>query len=522
MTKRQLLAGAGILLAGVLLGVVLVLLFGSSRQAHVAGNESPSIIRPGESSEEGTPIQIGHPDPLPAIALPELLSLNTVFRSVAARVTPTVVFIESEAIASGQGYEFDEIHGFSPRRLRRSMGSGVIITAEGHVVTNAHVIGDAVHLRVLLNDKREYDAEVIGIDQTTDLAVIRLLNATDLPVAAIGDSDELAVGEWVLAVGNPYRLTSTVTAGIISALGRQVDIIDDFYRIEDFIQTDAAINPGNSGGALVNLRGEVIGIATAIATESGNSEGYGFAIPVKLMTRVASDLITHGTVQRGYLGIEIRSVNAADATRFGLDRIAGVVITRVADQGAASQAGIRSEDIVLAVDNDEVDATSHFQSMIAQRRPGDVVRLSVWRRGAIREFDARLIGRDDEAFQAWAPRPATRQRQMPDDAIHQPPYREPDLWGFGFRDLTPDEQQQFGVQQGIYVLYVREGSPAAADGLPVNTVIVEIEGQAARSAAWATEMLERLGRNGQTALIRVRRADGMTAFYDLEPPSTTG
>jgi serine protease Do len=529
MDKRSLFIGLGVLFAGVLLGVLMVIGFRSIAERN-AGDvaEHSEQVAPQQRRDAARPsatVQIGAADPQPAPAVPELMTLNSLFRGVAARVTPTVVFIEVESAADARSREFEETHPFlQPRRLRRSAGSGVIISAQGHVVTNAHVIAGANRIRVLLNDKREFDAEIIGTDQTTDLAVIRLLDADRLPVATLGNSDELEVGEWVLAVGNPFRLTSTVTAGIVSALGRQVDIIDDSFRIEDFIQTDAAINPGNSGGALVNLHAEVIGIATAIATESGSYEGYGFAVPTKLMTRVAQDLIEFGDVQRGYLGVEIRAVNAEDARRHGLEHIRGVVIEQVAETGAAAEAGLRPGDILLAVDGHDIDATNHFQSAIALRRPGDDVRLAVWRRGSLREVDARLIGRDDDAFRTWVAQSGVRptpprERQAPPEGQRDERLFEPHAWGVGFRDLTPDDQQRFGVESGAYVVYVRPGGAAAADGLPPQTVVVEVEGEPVRSAAQAQSLLEQIGRQQASALLRVARPDGLTAFYDVEAPS---
>ncbi len=527
MTRRTLLISLGLLVVGVLLGALLVTLLRPSPGP--AAGEAVGVGGGVAAPPAGEPVRIGDPDPPAPAAVPELMSLNRLFRSVAARVTPTVVFIEVETRADGRGREFEEWHPFvQPRRFRRSAGSGVIVSGDGYVVTNAHVIAGAERIRVLLNDKREFDAETVGMDPTTDLAVIRLLGVgggaeaegAPLPVVALAEPDALEVGEWVIAVGNPFRLTSTVTTGIVSALGRQVDIIEDSFRIEDFIQTDAAINPGNSGGALVNLRGELVGVATAIATESGSYEGYGFAVPVDLVTRVASDLIAYGDVRRGYLGVQIRAVTAGDADDLGLDRIGGVVVEEVAEEGAAAEAGLRVGDVLLAVDGQEVDAPNQFQSAIALRRPGDAIALSLRRGGDVREVQATLIGREDDAFRTWVaevgdgrrgPRPAP----VPDDY----PLVEPEGWGVGLRDLTRQEREAFGVEAGAYVSFVRQGGPAAADGLPSRAVIVEVEGEAVASAQQAEAALTRAAEAGGPVLLRVRRLDGQAAFYDLEPPS---
>ena len=525
MDKRSVIIGVGVLVVGVLLGALVVSLV-RPEEPQVGGIEAEAPVGRSTVAE---PVAIGDPDPPEPLAVPELTSLNRLFKGVAERVTPTVVFIEVETPAerrtAREQREFEEWHSFrQPRRFRRSAGSGVIISPRGFVVTNAHVIAGATRIRVLLNDKREYDAEIVGEDPTTDLAVIRMLGTADLPVAAIGDSDELEVGEWVLAVGNPFRLTSTVTAGIVSALGRQVDIIDDDFRIEDFIQTDAAINPGNSGGALVNLRGEVVGVATAIATESGSYEGYGFAVPVNLVTRVVTDLIANGAVERGYLGVEIRAVTAADADRLDLDRIAGVFVSSIADQGAAQRAGLRAGDVLLAIDGREIDAPNQFQTAIALRRPDDAVRITVWRRGVRRDFDARLIGRDDAALRQWTAEFSGRNEPPPSAPETRPPTPYPDginlyeleTWGLALRDLSDEERDDFQLDAGAFVAFVRQGGAAAADGLPMGTVITRIEGQSVGSVEEAVRVFDRIAEQGETALVEVRRLDGVTAFYDLE------
>ncbi len=528
MDKRSVIIGLGVLAVGVALGAFLVSVVRPSAPVPERAEDALSAARPAVAE----PVRIGDQDPPPPEALPELTSLNELFKGVASRVTPTVVFIEVETPADRRGGrddpEFEEWHPFiQPRRYRRSAGSGVIISPAGYVVTNAHVIDSASRIRVLLGDKREFDAEVVGVDPTTDLAVVHMPEAegADLPVVVLGDSDLLEVGEWVLAVGNPFRLTSTVTSGIVSALGRQVDIIEDDFRIEDFIQTDAAINPGNSGGALVNLRGELVGIATAIATESGSYEGYGFAVPANLMTRVATDLIAFGEVQRGYLGVEIRAVTAADAERLGLDRVAGVLVSNVADDGAAERAGVRSGDVLLAINGQEIDAPNQFQSAIALQRPNDDILLSVWRGGDRRDLDARLIGRDNDALQSWIAEIGDRGQLLdPEPTVPEPvpddlSLYELDAWGVGLRDLTEAERTAYGLDGGAYVAFVRQGSVASADGLPTGAVLTAVEGDAVASAGEASTALDTIAAAGGTALVRVRRADGVTAYYDLESPA---
>jgi Do/DeqQ family serine protease len=528
MPARQIAVGLGLLLVGLLAGAGLMWWL----QPDPAPSPS-ALTRPARA--EPMPV-IGRPDERPLTPLPELNGLNDRFREVAQRASAAVVFIQVESrVDARRGAPDDGFHDFIPpfgRDMRRSAGSGVVVSEEGYAVTNHHVIDGAERIRVLLNDKREYEAELVGSDPTTDLAIVRLLGLQDdeaMPVVAIGDSDEVQVGEWVLAVGNPFRLTSTVTAGIVSALGRQVDIIEDRFRIEDFIQTDAAINPGNSGGALVNLRGEMVGVATAIATESGSYEGYGFAVPSNLVVRVAEDLIAYGVVRRGYLGVEIRAVTAADADALGLDRIEGVLISNVAEGAPAAEAGLRRGDVVLAVDGEAVAAPNQFQSRIARLRPGDGLALDIWRGDEQVRVEAYLIGRDDDVFRQWASgmrAPPRRPAPEPDpDPRPAPRLEAPEtydafdvaVWGVEVRDLTENERLRFGVGAGAYLSRVDPGGPAYADGLPEGVVVTEIENLPTPTAEAARAALQQFTQSGRPILLRIQRADGTAAFYELQP-----
>jgi serine protease Do len=316
----------------------------------------------------------------------EMIDTRFLFQKIANEVTPAVVYIETTVQVQGRGIDEDSSENgiwerFLPRRAR-TVGSGVIISGDGYILTNNHVIEDAVGegVQVTLNDKRSYPARIVGTDPSTDLAVIKI-NANDLSTAIIGNSDYVDVGEWVLAIGNPFRLRSTVTAGIVSALSRDVQIINDAMRIESFIQTDAAINRGNSGGALVNTSGELIGINTAIATQSGNYQGYGFAVPSNLALKVAGDLIEFGEVKRGMLGVTIESVNHPIARDLNMDRIEGVIILTTPRDGAAFEAGIRQNDVILEVNGVQVNEANQLQEKVAMFRPGDDVMLTIWRDG---------------------------------------------------------------------------------------------------------------------------------------------
>lgn len=262
--------------------------------------------------------------------------------------------------------------------IRQGVGSGVIISSDGLIVTNNHVVDEADEITVVLNDKREFKAKLIGTDPSTDIALIKI-GATDLSVLKFSNSDNLKLGEWVLAVGNPFNLTSTVTAGIVSAKGRDIGINPDQMRIESFIQTDAAVNPGNSGGALVNIRGELVGINTAIASQTGSYSGYSFAIPANIVQKVVADLTKFGEVQRALLNVNIGDVNAEVAKKYNLDKIEGVFVGAVNPGGAAELAGIKDNDVIISVDGVNVNSTAELQEHISKYRPGDKITVVVKR-----------------------------------------------------------------------------------------------------------------------------------------------
>ena len=258
-------------------------------------------------------------------------------------------------------------------------GSGVILSNDGYIVTNNHVIEDANEIEVVLNDKRTFTAKLIGTDPNTDLALLKI-EATDLPTIEIGNSDDLRVGEWVLAVGNPFNLTSTVTAGIVSAKARSINILNSDMKIESFIQTDAAVNPGNSGGALVNTRGELVGINTAIASQTGSYAGYAFAIPTAIMQKVVADLRQYGTVQRALLGIRMLDITQQVKDQLSLESMEGVYVGEVISGSAADKAGMKAGDVIVQVDGRPINASSQLQEQIGRKNPGDQITILV-RRG---------------------------------------------------------------------------------------------------------------------------------------------
>lgn len=297
----------------------------------------------------------------------------------------------------------------------------MIISADGYIVTNNHVVDEATRLRVKLSDGRTFDAKVIGTDPTTDVALVKI-EAEDLPTLPFGSSDSLRLGEWVLAIGSPYNLQSTITAGIVSAKARQLDVIPSEFRIESFIQTDAAVNPGNSGGALVNTRGELVGINTVIKTMTGSYVGYSFAVPETIVRKVVVDLKEYGVVQRALLGLAFRPIdqNFIDqmGEETGIEELGGVYVASVSEGGAASQAGIRKGDVILSVDGVELNEAATLQEQIGKHRPNDKVKLMIKRSGSMKQIEVtlrnkagktELLTRDDvDVMEVWvesSPRP---------------------------------------------------------------------------------------------------------------------
>lgn len=286
----------------------------------------------------------------------------------------------------------------SQQQPRQGAGSGVIISDDGYIITNNHVVERADKIRVSLNDNRGYDATVIGRDPSTDIALLKI-EATGLATLSYGNSDDLKVGQWVLAVGNPMNLTSTVTAGIVSAKARNINLLQydpskDIFPIESFIQTDAAVNPGNSGGALVNASGELVGINTAIASQTGQYAGYSFAVPSSIVKKVANDLLEFGSVQRAYLGVSIRDLDQDLAKELKMDRIRGVYINGISDGGAAQDAGVKAGDVIVKVGNINVNNVPQLQEQVGKFRPGDRVPVTILRAGSERVIDIALRGRE--------------------------------------------------------------------------------------------------------------------------------
>lgn len=372
---------------------------------------------------------------------------------------------------------------------RQGAGSGVIITPNGFIVTNNHVVDGSDEIDVVLNDKREFKAKLIGTDPSTDLALLKI-DATNLPVLAFSNSDDLKLGEWVLAVGNPFNLTSTVTAGIVSAKSRDIGINPDQMRIESFIQTDAAVNPGNSGGALVNTRGELVGINTAIASQTGSYSGYSFAIPANIVQKVVSDLKEFGDVQRALLNVRIGTVDAETAKKYNLDKIEGVFIGEVQPGGAAEQAGLKDNDVIISVDGVAVNSSAELQEQISKHRPGDKVALVIKRDNKKKPFNVTLRNKhgDTEIVKG----------DNPDD-----------IFGAKFVVVSDRDKEELGIRYGIKITELGNGKFKDA-GIKKGFIITQVN----KNAVSEVNELKRIIKNSRGGiLVEGIYPNGEVAYY---------
>jgi serine protease Do len=354
--------------------------------------------------------------------------------------------------------------------LTGSSGSGVVVAPEGYIVTNHHVVERSKDIKVTLADKRTYQATLIGSDPSTDIALLKI-DELNLPFVIFGNSDSVKVGEWVLAVGNPFNLESTVTAGIVSAKGRNINILSGAASIESFIQTDAAVNPGNSGGALVNTAGELIGVNTAIITESGSYEGYSFAVPSNLVKKIVADLREFGAVQRAFLGVGIQDLDSETARDLGLPNAEGVLINRVATEGAASDAGLKPGDVVVGIDNTNVRSTAELQEYIGRFRPGEAVQVDYWREN--RRLRSKIVLKDVNNSTKVARATGTE--------------LEEDL-GLAMRNLSREEQRKLRLQ-GVMVNSVRRGSVVYETNMQPGFVITSVNGKRVNNVSEAVEAM---------------------------------
>jgi len=403
------------------------------------------------------------------------------FTSAAQRTVNTVVHVKT--VYAGETYKyFDPFYEFlwgkekSKKQYeyrgpeRHGSGSGVILSNDGYIVTNHHVIQGAREVEVTLNDRRAYRATIVGTDPSTDLSLLKI-DADELPFIEYGNSDQVKIGEWALAVGNPYNLTSTVTAGIVSAKGRNIDILRDKFKIESFIQTDAAVNPGNSGGALVNTRGELIGINSAIASPTGSYSGYSFAIPVNIVMKVVNDLKEFGKVQRAFIGVSIQNVDAKLAEEKDLNDISGIYINGLSINGAARKAGIKEGDVIIKVESKRVNNVPELQEQIGRYRPGDIVNITFRRNGQAMTVPIELknqFGKTELVAQKSA---------------------EVSSFGAKFKSLSEGQKAQLGLESGVQITELEPGKLKSA-GIRKGFIITKIDKKKINSADELTTALQ--------------------------------
>ena len=463
--------------------------------------------------------------PVPAPSIPEarpLADLSVAFAAVADAIVPSIVYIRSGRTGQQQtqrnlppGFErfFGPDRNTGPR-YEQGSGSGFIVSTDGYILTNNHVVAGAERVTVRLHDRREFSARVIGTDPTTDIAVLRI-DAQNLKPASLGNSDEQKIGEWVLAVGNPLSegLTFTVTSGIISAKGRALEELRRQgpaanLSISDFIQTDAAINPGNSGGPLVNVRGEVIGINSAIASTTGFYAGYGFAIPINLARNVMRQLITDGRVHRAAIGVSIEEASLLDAQYVGLDEVRGVLVQSFGENSPARAAGLEVGDVIIAVNGKRVDRVGQLQQEIGFRKPGESVRVEVARKGGVRKaFDVRLVELASEPV-ADAGDEAEAQPGRTSNTVGSPQ----SLLGARVQQVTPTVAEQLGLPgntAGVLIADVTPAGPAWDAGLvePAQgaaDIIQRVEGRPVRTEAELNSALRSAGAGSIVSLDMLR------------------
>lgn len=436
--------------------------------------------------------------PIAKATMPAVVNISTsrTIRQSGAQVNP---FMNDPMFRQFFGDEFFRQFQVPRERQENSLGSGVIVASDGIIVTNAHVIDKADNIKVLLSDKREFTGKVVGVDMKTDIAVIRIA-AKDLPTISWGDSDKLEVGQYVLAIGNPFGLNSTVTLGIVSAIGRSGMGIEDY---ENFIQTDAAINPGNSGGAMINTRGELVGINTAIISRSGGYMGIGFAIPSNMARRVTDSLIKHGKVVRGYLGVQIQDVSSEMAKQFGLKDAHGALVSDVVAGSPADKAGVKAGDVITKFDGKEIDNSTALRNRVADTAIDSSAALEVVRDKKPTTLNVKIAEQPKDMNVAAGSVKGNGASVA--------------LAGLEVRNLTRDEAQQLGLRgtTGVLIADVESGSAADQAGIQQGDVILELNRKPVKNVDDYRKIAKSIGKD-EAALLLIARQGGRL-FVAINP-----
>ncbi len=447
---------------------------------------------------------LSSPIPTQYVNMPGATVENSVDFTAAADLTVhSVVNVKTTyPIDYKSQYYYDPFRDFFGQRQPRqqdapySTGSGVIISQDGYIVTNNHVIDNGEKIEITLNDKRTYTADVIGKDPTTDLALLKI-KENNLPFVAYGNSDNVKVGEWVLAVGNPFNLTSTVTAGIVSAKGRNINLLDNdpakgLYPIESFIQTDAAVNPGNSGGALVNTKGELVGINSAIASNTGSYTGYSFAIPVNIARKVVADLLEFGEVQRAFIGVSIRDLDSKLAQEKSINELKGVYVNGLTTGGSAEEAGIKEGDVITKIGDVAINKVAELQEQVGRYRPGDKINVTLKRNNQEKILPVILKNKNGNT-----------------DVVEKPKIEVVSALGATFEDINDSDKKKLGIENGLKVSKLSAGKLLSA-GIKEGFIITGVDKKKISSVDDIKSALE--NKKGGV-LIEGVYPNGMRAYY---------
>ncbi len=425
------------------------------------------------------------------------------FSMAAERTVNSVVHVKTQTTMQPVFNPWSDFFGYQQQpHVQEGSGSGVIISADGYIITNNHVVEGAEKLHVTLNNNKDYEATIVGRDPSTDIAVIKI-DGEGLPAIVWGNSDDIRIGQWVIAVGNPFDLTSTVTAGIVSAKARNINLLsresnngEEVFPVESFLQTDAAVNPGNSGGALVNTKGELIGINTAIQSRTGAFAGYSFAVPSSIAKKVSKDIIEFGHVQRAFIGVRIEEVTQEVAKEKGLKEVAGVFVSSLSEGGAAAESGIESGDVIQKIDERPVNNVPQLQEQVSRYRPGDKVKVTVWRGGKQQVVDVTLRNRSGRA-------------ELEDFKAEDTGATVQSL-GATFGNPSAEDKSKLRISGGAKVMDLQQGKFKSI-GLQKGFIITRIDGQTINSPQDLESILQ--SKAGSYVEIRGYYANGMEAMY---------